>query len=79
MNEQSNDKVLEYDEDKIRLTDMQLCEKIEHDHKIKAIMIQNEPKDKMIKMLRQILKYDGVSTRQLSRVTGIPTHIIWKM
>ncbi|OQB24679.1 MAG: Transposase IS200 like protein [Firmicutes bacterium ADurb.Bin182] len=79
MNEQSSDKVLEYDEERIRLTDMQLSEKIELDYNIKAIMIQNEPKDKMMKILRQILKYDGVSTRQLSRVTGIPTHIIWKM
>jgi REP element-mobilizing transposase RayT len=79
MNEQSNDKVLDYDEEKKRLTDMQLCDNIEHDYKIKAVMIQNEPKDKMIKMLKQILKYNGVSTRQLSRVTGIPTHIIWKM
>lgn len=78
MNEQSNDKVLEYDEEKIRLTDMQLCEKIEHDYKIKTIMIQNETKDKMIKMLKQILKYDGVSPRQLSRITEIPTHIIWR-
>jgi REP element-mobilizing transposase RayT len=48
MNEQSNDKVLDYDEEKLRLTDMQLCEIIEHDYIIKAIMIQNEPKDKMI-------------------------------
>jgi len=79
MREQSNEQVLEYDEGKIRLTDMQLCEKIEHDHNIKAIMIQNEPKEKMIKILKQILKYDGVSTRQLSRVTGISTNIIWRM
>ncbi|OQB21182.1 MAG: Transposase IS200 like protein [Firmicutes bacterium ADurb.Bin182] len=79
MNEQTNEKVLEYDEDKIRLTDTQLCEKIEHEHNIKAIMIQNEPKGKMIKILKQILKYDGVSTRQLSRVTGIPVNFIWKM
>jgi hypothetical protein len=76
MSEQSNDKVLEYDEEKIRLTDMRLCKKVGHDYKIKASMIQNEPKDKMIKMLKKILKHDGVSTRQLSRVTGIPTNII---
>jgi hypothetical protein len=43
MNEQSNDKVLDYDEEKLRLTDMQLYEIIEHDYIIKAIMIQNEP------------------------------------
>ncbi len=49
MNEQSSDEVLEYDEERTRLTDVQLCEKI------------------------------GISTRQLSRVTGIPINTIWKM
>lgn len=42
-------------------------------------MIQNEPKENMKKLLKKVLEIDGVSTRQLARVTGIPIHIIWRL
>jgi len=42
-------------------------------------MIQNEPKKARNELLRRALEIDGVTTRQLSRVTGISANIIWAL
>ena len=79
MNEQSNDRMLEIEEENKRLTNIELSEKIFNELKIKAITIQNEQKDKKHSLLKEILKYEGVSARQISRVTGISANVIWKI
>jgi len=69
------DKTLESE----KISDTALSLEIEKQYSIKATMIKNEPKESMKKLLRSILETNGVSTRQLSRVTGISTGIIWKL
>ena len=78
MNESNNDKVLEMEAEKKRLTDQELSEKIFNELNIKAVMIQSEPKDRMIGLLEKILEFEGISSRQISRVTGISANNIWK-
>ena len=79
MNETNDDKSLELEEERIRLTDNELTEKIAKIFKIRPMMIQKEPKEKRDAMLTEILKKEGISARQLSRVTGISANIIWKL
>ncbi len=79
MNQLNEDKCLEYEDKKQRLTDEQLKILIEEQHNIKAMMIQNESRETMERILKQLLKVDGVSTRQISRVTGISANILWRM
>ncbi len=79
MNEKNQDKSLELEEEKKRLTDAELTEKIVKEYKISPMMIQNEQRKKALRILREILKQDGVSTRQLSRVTGISVNTIWRL
>ena len=62
--------------EQIIFEDEKLKQKIVGEFKITAITVQNEPRDKMVHSLRGILQCDGVSRRQLSRVTGILTNII---
>jgi Transposase and inactivated derivatives len=78
MNEQSEEKMLEISDD-FRLTDSELSKKIEDELMIKAIMIQNKPKKEKIDLIKKILKYEGVSSRQISRVTGLSPNVIWKI
>jgi len=79
MNESADDSCLEMEVIRQRLTDEELKQKIIEEFKIQPMLIQNEPRDKMVDILKDILQYEGVSTRQLSRVTGIPTNIIWRI
>ena len=66
-------------EESRRVTDEKLKAIIEEQYKISAIMIQKEERENMRRILKEILKIEGVSTRQLSRVTGISTNIIWHL
>jgi predicted HTH transcriptional regulator len=79
MNEICNEKPLEPEERKTRLTDEELTERILKEFCIKAPLIQNEVKEKRNKILKSILKDERISTRQLARVTGVSTNIIWKL
>ncbi|MEL7567512.1 MAG: transposase [Dehalobacterium sp.] len=79
MNELNEDKCLEIEERKPRITDDQLKKMIERKYSIKSVMIQNEPKETKKKILKEILKIEGVSTRQLARVTGISPNVIWTL
>ena len=79
MNERNDDTCLEFPEQCIRLTDEELAVRIEENFKIKASMIQSEPKERRNRILAAALRFEGVSTRQLSRVTGISTNIIWRL
>jgi len=79
MNENKDDICLDDNSQNRRLSDEELVIIIENKLKVKAIMIQNESKKARNELLREALKIDGVSTRQLSRVTGISTNIIWAL
>jgi len=78
MNEEHNDTCMDYSHRK-RLTDKELHVAIENRYEIKASAIQFLSKDMIGDILKDILTIDGVSTRQLSRVTGISVNIIWKL
>ncbi len=78
-NESNDDECLEIEEKKKKISDDELREIIKKQFEIEAWVIQNEPKEEMKVILRRVLEIDGVSTRQLSRVTGISVNIIWKL
>jgi len=77
MNEESDDQCLDYFDPAKRMKDDELIKEIEKRFSINAQNIAGEQRDVMKHLLREILKIDGVSTRQLSRVTGVSTNIIW--
>ena len=79
MNEPNEDKCLELEGKNKRITDDELKIIVENDFNIKPMMIQNEARGKMQGLLRKILEIEGVSTRQLARITGISTNIIWRL
>ena len=62
-----------------RILDNELNKIIRKKFKIEAIMIQVEPREKMIKILEKALNIKGISTRQLARVTGVSANIIWQI
>ena len=75
----NDDRCLEIEEHKKRITDNELTEAIENKFKINPAMVKNESSDNLKAIIKEILNIDGVSTRQLARVTGISPNIIWKM
>ena len=77
-NEENNDICLENDI-KIRISDNELNKIIRKKFKIEAMMIQVEPREKMIKILEKALNIKGISTRQLAKVAGISANIIWQI
>jgi len=79
MNEINDDVYLEYNTTKRALTDKEVVELIEVKYGIKALALQNEQREKMEMICRNVLKIGGVSTRQLARVTGIPVNTIWRL
>jgi REP element-mobilizing transposase RayT len=74
-----DDDIPDLEEPKKKLKDGELIQRIERGFGIQSAMIQQEPKEKRDNLLREILKLEGVTTRQLSRVTGISTNIIWSL
>jgi REP element-mobilizing transposase RayT len=79
MNEEGHAKCLEYTDHVFPLTDEELTMKIEEMFGVKTSLISNMPKEEAKTFLRGILEINGVSTRQLSRVTGISSNYIWKL
>ena len=67
----SDTRFLDYMSLNSRLSDIELSKKIEAYCGVKAIMVQNLPQEAIEIICRSTLKIDGVSVRQLSRVTGI--------
>jgi putative transposase len=78
-NESNDDQCMDIEENERKLTYDEIKLMIEKMFKMKAVMIQNEPKERMKEMLKEILKIDGISTRQLARVTGISKNTIWRI
>ena len=79
MNEENDDNCLEFTDRENRITDEKLTEEIKKICRLDAHLILNEPREVMREVLREILKLEGVSTRQLSRVTGISKNVIWSL
>ena len=79
MNEEKEETIMDYAGPRKRLSDDELAAEIESLCGIKAIMIQNEPRERVVEICREALKIEGVPTRQLSRVTGVSTNIIWHL
>ena len=79
MNDSWDGNCLELADPSYRLTDEELIKTIEEEYKIKAISIQSEPKEKRDRILTSVLKMEGVSTRQLSRVSGVSVNTIWTL
>jgi len=78
MREESNDKCLEIEAPKPKLTDSELYKKICQELKVDPLKIASETRNKRNELLRRILAFEGVSTRQISRVTGVSANIICK-
>jgi len=79
MNEQDDVECLEYRDERKRLSDGDVANEIERLLNVKAVMLQCEPPEKRNQLLTKALEIDGVTTRQLSRVTGVSENIIWKL
>ena len=79
MYEESDEKCLEIAEESKRLKDEELATEIEQRFGVKSLMIQSEPKAKRNQIPRDALTIEGVSTRQLSRVTSVSSSVIWNL
>ena len=79
LNKKIEDNCLEYTEQRKRLTDDELAKAIEDKFNIKPKQIQLETRENMERILRAALTIEGAVTRQLTRVTGISTSIIWRL
>jgi len=79
MNGNADGCCLEFAEPGKRMTDEELAAEIEETFRITATMIQSEPKESRNRILESILRMEGVSTRQLSRVSGVSTGVIWAL
>lgn len=79
INKENDDQCLDIEVKKKRITDDELYILIKDRFHIKPQMIQNESREKMRGIIKEILKIDGVSTRQLARVTGVSANIIWRL
>lgn len=78
-NELNRDECLEIQDKKKKITDEELIEIIHRRYKINAKNISHKPKEKRKTILWNLLKIQGISTRQLARVTGVSVNIIWKL
>ncbi len=79
MHETNTCECLDVKEKKNRITDDKAKGMIEEILKIKPAMIRNEPQDKKEERLKEILKIEGISTRQLARITGVLANFVWRV
>ena len=78
MNEQSDDKCIEFNEVK-RMTDEEVKKIVQKHASVKIpTELQNMEKIKRDEIVRKIKEIDGISTRQIARLTGISQSIIAK-
>lgn len=78
MNEETREKCIDYESGKKELPDKELARILAEKYKMPPTKLKDEPREKLRIMLREILELEGVSTRQLARLTGISPNIIWK-
>jgi len=71
--------VMDENEQTKKLSDAEAIIVIETVLGIAAVKIINEPKDTKKNILRRALDIEGISTRQLARITGVSPNVIWKL
>lgn len=76
--ETNDDNCLEVEEP-ILMSDERLIEMIKKQFGIDAIRIANEEKIKQEPLLRKIKGLEGVSVRQIARITGVPQTRVWRV
>lgn len=76
--EAANDVCMEIQEKPVRVSDEELRKIVKKEYGIDAIQIQNEKEQMQLQILKKLKQYDGVSLRQISRVTGFTVHKIFK-
>jgi REP element-mobilizing transposase RayT len=79
MDEPNSSQCLDVKEKKNRITDNEAKRMIEEILKIKPAMIRNEPIEKKEEILKEILRIEGISTRQLARITGVSANLVWRV
>lgn len=67
-----------YRDEEPRMNDGRLKEIIRDRIGMDASDIENEDKMRQISILRKLKTIDGINTRQLSRLTGIPYIRVWR-
>ncbi len=78
-NELNEDSCLDINEDNKTLSDRNLIDLVLQRYKIDLISLQNEEKEVQDEILGFLMAKDGVSLRQLSRLTGMTVHRIYKL
>ncbi len=72
------DSCLELEENKVVISDDRLREAIKLLFGIEAIRIGNEPKERQDLIFKKLKHLNGVSIRQIARITGVSQTRIWK-
>ncbi|MGE4283150.1 MAG: transposase [Clostridia bacterium] len=77
-NETSNDICMEIEEKTRRISDNELNVLIKDTFGVNAIQIQNENEHRQSEILKQLKELDGVTLRQISRITGFTIHKVFR-
>ena len=78
-NEYRDDKCLEIKEKKKRISDCEFIEIFKKKFNIDPTALQREEKVKAEDILKKAMEIEGITTRQLARVTGISANTIWRL
>ncbi|KUO49059.1 MAG: transposase [Desulfitibacter sp. BRH_c19] len=77
--EQNDDTCLEIAEKKSVISDDMLRQIIRQQYKIETVKFCDEARERQEQMLRELTKVDGITTRQIARVTGISPNRLWRL
>lgn len=78
-NEINKDNCLDIKEKERKISDEDIKTLIDKRYRINNVSLIHQPKEIQEGILRELLGIQGISTRQLSRVTGVPVNTIWKL
>jgi REP element-mobilizing transposase RayT len=78
-NQDNNDIAIDMDKPIKRLSDAELTKLIQDTYQVQPLLLYKEPTEKKENILREIMKLENVSTRQLARVTSISVNTIWAL
>ena len=79
LEEENKDTCLEIVKKKPIITDDMLRQIIKKRYKISAVKFCDEEKEKQEHILKELLKIEGISTRQIARVIGISPNRLWRL
>lgn len=78
INMPNSDKCLEFEEKKNRILDEDVRKLIKKQFKIEVPAIQNLSNEKQVNILKYLKNQDGISMRQISRITGFTVNKVFK-